>query len=294
MCDTIQSARAAADQIHEALTFANEHLGRVSARLEKEYARRHARSPSHTSPYNVLSRIRTLQNELPQLKQDLLQCHNEKRDIVNTIHAQLQTSHQFCEQMRPLISSATQSSQSDALTGRLSQLRDQLHLVAQVIPPAITNGHKNPASAILSKTSSDEPNECQMPASVPASSAVGEGIAQKAANSCSSATVTPKSGDAKGTFKTHDKVNETNFQPIGKATFNRLPRNLKIRAGKLTDINQFYESVYRILSNCANGCLSDAKLMDATGEKNLERFQVLRGLAVLRNGKEGWSLAASK
>lgn len=83
-------------------------------------------------------------------------------------------------------------------------------------------------------------------------------------------------------------------QPISKAVFNRLPRNLKIKAGKLADINQFYEKVVCSFDSASQDVISDKKLMQMTGETSTERFEVLRGLAVLRKTKVGWTLPSPK
>lgn len=80
------------------------------------------------------------------------------------------------------------------------------------------------------------------------------------------------------------------FMPVSKTVYNRLPRNLKIRAGKFAEINQFYESVWTAMKECGGGPMKEKMLVQKVGEKDASRLEVLRGLAVLRSGRDGWIL----
>lgn len=85
-------------------------------------------------------------------------------------------------------------------------------------------------------------------------------------------------------------VRADRFVPVDKTVYNRLPRNLKIRAGKFAEINQFYERVWGVLKECG-GPMKEKLLVQKVGEKDASRLEVLRGLAVIRAGRDGWMLA---
>lgn len=95
--------------------------------------------------------------------------------------------------------------------------------------------------------------------------------------------------------KTHDAEDATArntsppFHPVQKSVYNRLPRNLKIKAGKLDAINQFYEKVWSLLMK-SGGALSEPKLLSSLGETDPTKLKVLQGLAVVRQTKDGWTL----
>lgn len=83
------------------------------------------------------------------------------------------------------------------------------------------------------------------------------------------------------------------FVPIQKSAFNRLPRNLKSRAGKLEALNELFRKTYDVLVEKKEP-LSDVELIAATGEVSTERFDALRGLSVLKNTARGWELVVPK
>jgi hypothetical protein len=81
------------------------------------------------------------------------------------------------------------------------------------------------------------------------------------------------------------------FTPISKGAYQRLPRSLKQQA-KLDDLNDLYAKVHTILSSRRNP-MTDAELLDATGESSLHRLDVLRrGFSVLRHSNNCWSLGS--
>lgn len=98
----------------------------------------------------------------------------------------------------------------------------------------------------------------------------------------------PPSSEAESAIATPEASSE--FTPVDKAVYNRLPRNLKIKAGKLPEINAFYEKVWRVLHE-AGGTMAEDKVLKGVGESTSARLEVLRGLAVIRHGRDGWSLA---
>lgn len=78
------------------------------------------------------------------------------------------------------------------------------------------------------------------------------------------------------------------FQPVEKTKYNRLPRIIKVKGGKLEEVNAFYEKVYNVLSQSSP--MTDKKLMTAVGVDNMDKFDVLRGLNLISNRKDGWRL----
>lgn len=85
-------------------------------------------------------------------------------------------------------------------------------------------------------------------------------------------------------------VEAKEFEPISKAVFNRLPRNLKIHAGKLADVNELYERVHKVLCEQGKG-ISGKKLMGLAGLDSMQKLDVLRGLSVVRAKDDLWTLA---
>lgn len=85
-------------------------------------------------------------------------------------------------------------------------------------------------------------------------------------------------------------VEAKEFEPISKAVFNRLPRNLKIHAGKLADVNELYERVHKVLCEQGKG-VSGKKLMGLAGLDSMQKLDVLRGLSVVRSKDDLWTLA---
>lgn len=83
------------------------------------------------------------------------------------------------------------------------------------------------------------------------------------------------------------------FVPVAKSVYNRLLRNLKIKAGKIGEINKFYEKVWQIMTANGGG-MSETKLTWELGDEGIARLQVLRELAVVRRGKNGWVLAGCR
>jgi hypothetical protein len=78
------------------------------------------------------------------------------------------------------------------------------------------------------------------------------------------------------------------FTPISKGAYQRLPRSLKLQA-KLEDLNELYAKVHNVLPARGNP-ISDAELLEATGESSLHRLDVLRrGFSVLKHSNAGWS-----
>lgn len=85
------------------------------------------------------------------------------------------------------------------------------------------------------------------------------------------------------------KAESAPFQPVQKSVYNRLPRNLKIKAGKLDEINSFYEKVWNALLT-SDGILPESGLLASLGESEPTKLKVLQGLTVVRKTKDGWTL----
>lgn len=83
------------------------------------------------------------------------------------------------------------------------------------------------------------------------------------------------------------------FQPIQKSAYQRLPRNLKLGAGKLDPLNELYKKTFDVLIE-KQGSMQEAELLKATGEKDAKRLNALRGLSILRNTAAGWELIPSR
>lgn len=320
---------AAIDEVHKALTNSTDQLGRISGRLENEYSRLHAESPSHTNPYNLLLRMRTLQNRLPELRDGLLTCHQQKIDLVNICQTQLQEAFLFAQKAQTCTSDSTEQSSSDVLSHRVMLLSQQLSSILVQFPPAndvflralqMKSNESNRTISLAAIPSTSSENALNIAEPIPQASTSGDLIVQKATTPSSSSeeisTIGNKPSASKATSsvktkasskarplksrsssvsptESHNNSNQPKFEPVSKAVYNRLPRNLKIQAGKLPDINAFYEKVFKFLVENPGG-VSDEKLMRALDETSLTRFEVLRGLAVLRSTKQGWVLACLK
>lgn len=99
-----------------------------------------------------------------------------------------------------------------------------------------------------------------------------------------------KSSNSSSNNEFDESRKSSGFEPIKKTAFNRLPRNLKAHAGKLTDLNELLQKVYDALIDKGTS-MTDAELMEATGETNTSRFSALRGLSILRLSDGNWDLA---
>lgn len=83
------------------------------------------------------------------------------------------------------------------------------------------------------------------------------------------------------------------FEPVDRKVYNRLPRNLKIRAGKIGEINTFYEKVWNVLMQ-AGKAVPEKVLVKKVGEEDATRLDVLRGLTVITSTNQGWMLTKHK
>lgn len=84
----------------------------------------------------------------------------------------------------------------------------------------------------------------------------------------------------------------SSYEPIKKAAFQRLPRNLKLGAGKLDALNEFYKKSFDVLID-NNGPMAEGKLLAAVGAKDTKRLLALRGLSVLKMKDGAWELVAT-
>lgn len=307
MCDNILSAKVAVDDIHNSMAFANDHLSRLSHRLETECARLQTRSPSHTNFFNMLLRIRTLEASLRQLSDSIANWHCQKSDAINLV-GKMRHGHRFAELASPQATSALDLSTRTLITEGLSQLRNQLLTVSDAFGTVNNEegGHNNVSHLLREKFCSNEQLGMRAPVSaskIPYEQAKSHKkafhdtedlmIGNQATSLKPTTPVKVMSTKAKNQGIQANSVSpkSKSIEPISKAAFNRLPRNLKIRAGKLSEINKFYETVFHALVDNQVEGLSDNKLMQVTGENTMEKFEVLRGLAVLRCRKQRWSLA---
>jgi hypothetical protein len=81
----------------------------------------------------------------------------------------------------------------------------------------------------------------------------------------------------------------TEFIPIDKAAYQRLPRTLRLHA-KLESLNETYAKTFAALSK-ANGPMPQSQLLAATGEETIDTIDVLRrGFSVVKNSSAGWML----
>jgi hypothetical protein len=121
----------------------------------------------------------------------------------------------------------------------------------------------------------------------------GSSATGKENSTCQVSTHTPasKTGSAKS-GEPASQGSPAGFTPISKSAYQRLPRTLKQQA-KLEELNDLYAKIHSSLQ--ANGhAMSDAEVMQASGESSLERLDVLRrGFSVLVRGNNGWSLGSA-
>lgn len=338
MTTDITDARAAIEVLHKALTQSDIQLSRLCNRLEDEYSELHAESTSHTNPFNLLHRLRTLQNNLPELRNALISCHQQKVSTVNACQARLQDALSFAKQAQAHDSDSADESSSVLLSQRLEQLNQQIANMFNTFPAVddsflqalqAKNGMSNQdfnfaiqsamssvtpnAQAEANSTPRDDQQEQSSQNNKPDTSAGRKGTTPTSSGDHPSSSLGGKPKSSKASAKTvqskglrrdlsakssapHSSSsigNSPAFEPVTKAVFNRLPRNLKIHAGKLPEINQFYKKVFEVLVSNPGG-MSDKQLMQAMDEPNIQRFEVLRGLTVVRSTKQGWVLAAQK
>ncbi|KAI0564567.1 Spindle and kinetochore-associated protein [Gracilaria domingensis] len=277
------SANAALDALHVALNSANTQVNQLSDRLQAELG-------PHSEALELLSTLRKLEKRLPELRQRMLHIYQNKAQLVSLCQRQLDQCHDFASRVAPLVDPSLQlhrhtaelvasfQATTDALSAHIPPPQEKIDLdpdrVASLESPVVQNSpisEEPPRNPKQNQKQRPKPKPSQKQKSKPESSQAS----------------TP-------TFNSSNSSTSDAFQPISKASYNRLPRNIKIRAGKLPEINAFYEKVFTFLHAQDNTPVTSKTLMAAMGEKGLEKFEVLRALAVLTATKKGWQLTYPK
>eukprot|EP00737_Agarophyton_chilense_P002158 gb/GEZJ01002455.1/.p2 GENE.gb/GEZJ01002455.1/~~gb/GEZJ01002455.1/.p2 ORF type:complete len:302 (-),score=42.69 gb/GEZJ01002455.1/:2944-3765(-) len=269
------SAHAALDALQIALNSANSQVNQLSDRLQADLG-------PHSGALTLLSTLRQLEKQLPTLRQRMLNVYQQKAQVVSLCHRQLQQCHDFASRIAPVVDPSLQlhrhtaelvtsfQATTDALSANILPPQEDIdidpHRVASLEPEATTAE----TSEAVQPSRNPKPKKKQKEKPKPKSSR----------------TLSPESDSNSGA--------SASFKPIPKASYNRLPRNIKIRAGKLPEVNAFYEKVFTFFNAQDNVPVVSKTLMAAMGEKSMEKFEVLRALAVLTASKRGWQLTCSK
>lgn len=262
------SAHAALDALQIAFDSADNQLEQLSFRLQSKLG-----AEGTNNPYAVVNSVHQLQSQIPLLRQHFLDVHHQKQQLVDLCKNHLVKCRVFASKLAPVLNTTVPPSQET------TQLLAQFDCIAAELKPF------NPTTLpqnqkCLENVPVASPKHSQSSKPVPNQPPMGNSKSSQASPTVKRAPAHPSASIADG------------FLPISKATYNRLPRNIKIRAGKLQQVNLFYEKVYSVLQQ--DSPLTDKQLMKATGEKAMDKFQTLRGLAVLTSSKNGWQLTSSK
>ena len=288
------SHTTAVESIHAALTSADAQLTHLSARLQSEIA---SNIPAGTpNPAAVHLRIRSLQSRLQNLRESLLSTHHQKSQLVTLCRAHVTEAADFANAIQP-----KHTPHHDALKKSSHKIEnllttfDNSHMKAMATPINHRNFDLN--LALLKATTANVPkfteeNNDKIENST--DQIEKNDVDMKERTSREVKKVKNKKGNEKENGNTnslhkHDDQDKA-FQPVPKAVFNRLPRNLKIKAGKLNDVNLLYERVFKVLSQ-ASKPLTEKEMVKKCGEDDTAKLDILRGLAVVRYTKQGWQLA---
>eukprot|EP00184_Porphyridium_aerugineum_P001804 CAMPEP_0184699214 /NCGR_PEP_ID=MMETSP0313-20130426/5566_1 /TAXON_ID=2792 /ORGANISM="Porphyridium aerugineum, Strain SAG 1380-2" /LENGTH=401 /DNA_ID=CAMNT_0027158271 /DNA_START=360 /DNA_END=1565 /DNA_ORIENTATION=+ len=85
------------------------------------------------------------------------------------------------------------------------------------------------------------------------------------------------------------------YEAISKQSYQRLPRNLKMKA-TLPQLNVIFEQVYKVIAASPSGTVSNTELLghaERIPDCNAGVVDVLKGLGVIRSCSEGWRLGAA-
>lgn len=263
-------ASSGIDSLHAALTTADTQLSRLAARVQTEFSLHNPQSSAN--PYHLLHRLRLLQNDIPALVDTLQKLDTQKHDLITDCRTTLQQNTAFARHVLPVA-----APRDDTLVDGLKNATDAVAVLLSAFPHVSV-----PEPHVLGEALVREVVQEQGGVEVPKA----RGERSETVKSVGGKALGKKQGKKTVVVKSP----RSEFAPISKTVYNRLPRNLKIKAGKLPQINDFYQKVFSVLSD-ANDAMTDAEIRKATGENDMTKFEVLRGLAVLRHGREGWLLA---
>lgn len=306
------------EQVAKVLSEAELELTRVSHQLELHYTRVYS-SARHTNIFALLQRLRAAQKEIDDLMQESSECDRQRGELLNMCRTDLSKNYDFAKRAQiyeadgnedgPIAASfahrlATLDATHAQVMNDNNKANDlylekfdpvhrlELALISSARPPVPVVPSPARSRDTLPVRDDSSPNVgSEMTAAAAEtkkgkSDARGKDIPHALHKKISVGSTPSSSQDGAGS-----KSNSKPFRPIDKAVFNRLPRNLKVKAGKLPDVNAFYETVWQVFSDKRGGPLTDKQLMNSTGESSLQKFEVLRGLSVLRKGKQGWVLS---
>lgn len=296
------SADTAVNGLSKAIIEADLQLTNLSTRLQTEFSQNTPSYAQQPNPYTLLKRLSSLQAQLPSLREQLLSNHQQKAQLASLCRSDLADAARFARHVLPV--TAPEHSRSVAAKRSLLQTDETLNnliasfyrahgdfLVAKGDAP-LPDDDLNLA---LLRAAADAPRLDMGEDNKGKDNGTEENQPSPSDKKAGRKKTTLGDKASKGESKPNPKEVAKSapiFEPVSKAVYNRLPRNLKVRAGKLPQVNEFYEQVFRLLVE--RGPMSDKELMTATGETNMQRFEVLRGLAVLRNGKTGWQLSRAR
>lgn len=316
-------------QVETSMKHADKQLSKISKRLEDEYSYLYPSSSTHTDPYATSMRLRILQHQLDELCEQSLEAHKQRMEIMNLCETDISKSFIFAKQIQSHLSSSNITSDSlvEPLNNRLVQLDQQLSNMSERFPKGNTIFlrtllsrlglsasdvdlalHSSPLSTTTTGNAGDgEKCNSDQPLGTRGIHGTGRNNTRSSSSTTTKRTSAPNGPPktrseavSKGSTPTlssksgsNDKSKTLRFEPIGKPTFNRLPRNLKVKAGKLPQVNEFYEEVFNQLVQHSEG-MSSKKLMESMGEESMQRFEILRGLAVLRCADGVWMLSCQK
>lgn len=306
---TAAAAQTAIDTLESYIAHTNTRLVTLANRLKHNFDQDYP--AGQPNPLTIITRLRTLQNNLPQIRERLIQIHQHKLQLAAQCRKELAESAKLAAQLLPVAQPDEAAASRAEMEERQGEMNEVLATFFKPQPgldtalhPSITVandavGDLNMAllraaadapyrsDAVLTErdTNSDETEE-QPAKPATKSQRPKPGATKKATASKPNSKPTKSKSPA-------NKSSSTAFEPVTKAVYNRLPRILKVKAGKLPQINEFYEKVYNAMAE-KGGVMTNVQLKKATGEQDEQRFEVLRGLTVLRKHQNGWQLTCMK
>lgn len=270
-------------------------LAYVHSRLQSEYARLYphhsslSSSSTHVNPMVVITQLRDLQKKFVETRDQLLDVHQKKMELAHLIREDLTELHDMAAKIAPWTGEMTELEKAKRKTDKTVEQFIRGHEkvagwvdVKQVdmamLNVGIVGGGRKVLSEVQMKEDKVEKEERK-----------DEHNEEKSKN----INPEPKSSKASKPKVVEEEDNKDKFVGVEKSVYNRLPRNLKIKAGKFADINAFYEKVWTLMSE-HGGEMKEGALKKALGESDASRLDVLRGLTVLRRAKNGWMLVPQK
>lgn len=276
-------------------------------------------SSTHVNPSRLLSHHKALQKTIPTTRDALLALHNEKHDLaatcLTTVAESRRAAAAFLPVALPDLDVTLDGSEATADGGeigrelersaaRLGQLLEQVTTAhrrfiqnerteefdgRQLDIALLQAAMQTSSSATAATMVDEEPKQVVAPV-VKKTAVVREAVAdENVAPNIPKQVGTGGKGRAEKSGDGGESGGGRQFKPVEKADYNRLPRNLKIKAGKLADVNDVYERVFAALVG-AKGPLSDKEMMEKAGVSDIGAIEVLRGLSVVSKGREGWKL----